>query len=82
MSTLEKRRLRSDLIVLYSFLQRGGYVQREVLFDTKFTEIHSTETAEAQGKISANELESDNTPDAFVWIAKYWVSAITHDVIC
>lgn len=57
-------------------------METEVLFDTKFTEIHSTETTEAQGKISANELESYNTPDAFVWIAKYWMSAITHDVIC
>lgn len=57
-------------------------MEREVLFDTQSTGIHSTETTEAQGNMSANELESDNTPDAFVWIAKYWMSAITHGVIC
>lgn len=56
-------------------------MEREVLFDTQFTEIHTTETTEAQGKISANELKSDSTPDAFIWIAKCWMSSIIHDAI-
>lgn len=42
-------------------------MERRVLFDTQFTEINSTEKTEAQGKISANEMESDNRPVMFLF---------------
>lgn len=71
MSTLEKRRVRVTSLFSTASCREQGYMERKVLFDTQFTEISSTEKTEAQGKICANELESDNTPDASVWIAKY-----------